>query len=69
MNRPVGAFMLAAVALYGFGRIYAGVHYPLDIAAGAAIGGVVTLFALGLKNLLQPLPTWVVKAFRILCLA
>ena len=69
VNRPVGAFMLAAVALYGFGRIYAGVHYPLDIAAGAAIGGVVTLFALGLKNLLQPLPTWVVKAFRILCLA
>ena len=69
VNRPVGVFLIAAAALYGFGRVYAGVHYPLDIAAGAAIGVVVTCLTLGLKNLLQPLPTWVVKAARILCLA
>ena len=69
VNRPVGLFLLAAAALYGFGRVYAGVHYPLDIAAGAAIGVVITCLTLGLKNLLQPLPTWVVKAARILCLA
>ena len=69
VNRPVGVFLIAAAALYGFGRVYVGVHYPLDIAAGAAIGVVVTCLTLGLKNLLQPLPTWVVKAARILCLA
>ena len=69
VNRPVGVFLIAASALYGFGRVYAGIHYPLDIAAGAAIGIVVTCLTLGLKNLLQPLPTWVVKAARILCLA
>ena len=69
VNRPVGAFLMVLAALYGFGRVYAGVHYPLDIAVGAAIGIVVTCLTLGLKNLLQPLPTWVVKAARILCLA
>lgn len=69
VNRPVGAFLIALAALYGFARVYVGVHYPLDIAAGAAIGIVVTCLTLGLKNLLQPLPTWVVKAARILCLA
>ena len=69
VNRPVGASLIALAALYGFARVYVGVHYPLDIAAGAAIGIVVTCLTLGLKNLLQPLPTWVVKAARILCLA
>ena len=34
VNRPVGIFLIAAAALYGFGRVYVGVHYPLDIAAG-----------------------------------
>ena len=69
VNRPVGASLIALAVLYGFGRVYAGIHYPLDIAAGAAIGIVITCLTLGLKNLLQPLPTWVVKAARILCLA
>ena len=61
--------MLVAVGLYGFARVYAGVHYPLDIVAGALIGAVMTVLVFKLRDLLEPLLTWVIKAARILCLA
>jgi undecaprenyl-diphosphatase len=38
---------LLAVAI-GFSRVYIGVHYPLDVLAGAAVGGVVGLAAVAL---------------------
>ena len=37
-NRAWGGWYLALAVLMGVARIYAGVHWPLDIAAGAAIG-------------------------------
>ena len=69
VNRRVGYFMLAAAGLYGFARVYAGVHYPLDVIAGALIGMVVAFLVFKLKDLLEPIPTIVLKAFRIFCLA
>jgi undecaprenyl-diphosphatase len=69
VNRRVGTVMLLATGLYSFARVYAGVHYPLDVAAGALIGIVVTFLTFKAKNLLEPLPTLVIKAARILCLA
>lgn len=37
-NRAWGAWYLALAVLMGVARIYAGVHWPLDIVAGAAVG-------------------------------
>ena len=45
--RPLAAAGIAYACLVGWSRIYLGVHYPLDILAGAgigmAVGGVILL--------------------------
>ncbi len=69
VNRRVGAVMYIVAAIYAFSRVYAGVHYPLDVTAGALIGIVVAWLVFKLRDLLEPLPTLVIKAFRIICLA
>ena len=42
-NRKWGAWYFILATLMGIARIYAGVHWPLDIIGGAAIGIVSTL--------------------------
>ena len=37
-NRRVGQVLLALGSLYALSRVYAGVHYPSDVIAGALIG-------------------------------
>lgn len=37
-HRRLGIGLMAAAALMGFARVFVGVHYPLDIAGGIAIG-------------------------------
>lgn len=69
VNRPVGAVLLVASGMFGFARVYAGVHYPLDVLAGALIGIVVTFLMYKAKALLGPIPVWTIKAARILSLA
>ena len=69
VHRRAGTVMFVVAGLYGLARVYAGVHYPLDIIAGAAIGLVVALLVFRLKDLLDPLPSMVIKGARILCLA
>lgn len=44
---------LLAVAI-GFSRVYIGVHYPLDVLAGAAIGVAVGLAAAAIVRRLRP---------------
>lgn len=34
-------FFFAFAALIGLSRVYIGVHYPLDVAAGAICGGFI----------------------------
>jgi len=45
--RPLAAMAIAYAVLVGWSRVYLGVHYPLDVLAGAgigiAVGGVVLL--------------------------
>jgi undecaprenyl-diphosphatase len=37
-NRKLGVLLLAMAMLVAFGRIYVGVHYPLDIVGGFIVG-------------------------------
>lgn len=69
LNRKVGTALLAAAFVYGFARVMAGVHYPLDIIGGAAIGVVVTFFVFKLRDLLMPVLMAVLRLARIFCLA
>ena len=38
VDRTFGLLMLPAAALVAIGRVYVGVHYPLDIVVGAIVG-------------------------------
>lgn len=69
VNRKLGTGMLIGASVYGFARVYAGVHYPVDIIAGAVIGFVISRFVLKLKALLGPIPDWFLKLARLFCLA
>ncbi|MCH7607679.1 MAG: phosphatase PAP2 family protein, partial [Chloroflexi bacterium] len=37
-HRRTGAALYALAVLWGLARVYAGVHYPTDVIAGAAVG-------------------------------
>lgn len=69
VNHRVGWVMFAISGLYGFARIFSGVHYPLDIISGAVIGIGVAGVMHWLRRLSEPLPTIVIRALRIFCLA
>lgn|GEM_PF-2843808 len=42
-NRLWGALTLVAAAALGISRVVIGVHYPLDVLAGAALGSTVAV--------------------------
>ncbi len=46
-----GLVMAILATLFGVARVMAGVHYPLDIVAGALVGGVAAVLALRLPGL------------------
>ena len=69
INRRIGAAMFAAAAVYGFSRVYAGVHYPSDILGGIIIALVVTAFTLRLRDLLRPALVVAIKLARLFAIA
>ena len=50
LNKKAGLWLLVLAGLIGFARIYTGVHWPLDILAGAVLGWAT---ALTLKKVLE----------------
>ncbi len=46
-NRALGLCLYALAFVWGFARVYAGVHYASDVLAGAVIGAAMGLAAVG----------------------
>ena len=42
-HRQTGGTMLILATLWSLARVYCGVHYPLDIVAGAGVGGLAAI--------------------------
>ena len=68
-DRRAGAVLLAAAAAHAILRVYAGVHYPSDVVAGALIGVAAAFMAYRLRALLGRVPEMVIKAARVFCVA
>jgi undecaprenyl-diphosphatase len=69
VNRRVGAVLFGLAILHSFSRIYVGIHYPLDILGGAAMGTLAALLIFGLIKLLGPWPGRLLKLLRSFYLA
>lgn len=68
-NRKVGYLFFLLALLWSFARVYCGVHFPLDVIGGAAIGILTSFAALGVLRITEPLPTWILKGMRRIYLA
>ena len=68
-NRWAGLGFLLTALLFGWARIFCGVHYPGDVLAGALLGGGVAYLAGRWQRLLDPLLGWVIWLARRVYLA
>jgi undecaprenyl-diphosphatase len=68
-NRRMGVAAYALASLWGFSRVFAGVTYPSDVLAGAAMGVAVTLAVCAALRWTEPLPTLVLRLARRFYLA
>jgi undecaprenyl-diphosphatase len=69
INKKVGTTLILLTSLYGLTRIYAGVHYPTDILAGASISIAITFLVFKAKKYLTPVLMWAIKMIRVFCVA
>jgi undecaprenyl-diphosphatase len=63
-HRGLGISLYVVAVLWGIARVYAGVHYPTDILAGAAIGFIAAFASLWLVRALEVIPRRVLSVFR-----
>ncbi len=68
-NRKASALLFLLAILWSFARVYCGVHFPLDILGGAAIGILSSFAAFGFLRIIRPVPTWILKGLRKFYLA
>ena len=69
VNRKLGWIAIGAASLYALARVYSGVHYPLDVLAGAAIAIPVTIIVFKMRDLLMPILVGAIRVARALRLA
>ncbi len=67
--RRIGLSLYALAFLWGFGRVYAGVHYPSDVIVGALIGVAAASILTGLFRLLTIIPRYIQMVARWVYLA
>ncbi|MDP7620013.1 MAG: phosphatase PAP2 family protein [Dehalococcoidia bacterium] len=69
VNRPFGIAMGLIATLMGVSRVYAGVHFPVDIVAGAAIGSLASLLAITLLRFMEPVTAGILRLAQRLYIA
>ena len=69
VNRKWGLWLLVLALVTGFGRVFLGIHYPLDIIGGAAIGVFTGFFALGVGWVINPLMDYILFLLRKVSMA
>ncbi|MBS4204520.1 undecaprenyl-diphosphatase [Lederbergia citrea] len=62
-RRKIGGIFLVFAVLMALSRIFIGVHYPLDVTAGATIALLVTFMVIWQRHLLEPLFNLVIRIF------
>ncbi|MFO8011185.1 MAG: phosphatase PAP2 family protein [Dehalococcoidia bacterium] len=68
-NRKASIPVFVLAVIWSVSRVYAGVHYPLDILGGAAIGMVTAFFSYGLLRVFHFIPEFCLNIGRKLYLA
>jgi len=68
-NRRLGASLLVPATLFGLSRIYCGVHYPLDVIAGALLGALSAYLVVRKGGFIDPLISLIIRTGRRLYLA
>jgi len=68
-NRKYGWLLLFIALVGGFARIYVGVHYPLDILGGAALGLFASCLAYGITYILKPVIAYILRVLSSIFLA
>ena len=68
-NRKLGYILSIPAIIIAFGRIYMGVHYPLDIVGGFAIAILATGIVVVAMKLCRSITDWLLKQMRRVYLA
>jgi len=68
-NRRLGTLLLVLATLFGLSRIYCGVHYPLDVIAGALLGALSAYLVVRKGGFIDSLISLIIRAGRRLYLA
>lgn len=68
-NRRAGTLCFIVATFFGFARVYIGVHYPLDVIGGAALGTITSYLFYKAFVLIKPLPRFIFRAMSALHLA
>jgi undecaprenyl-diphosphatase len=68
-NRKLGYVFLIPALIISFGRIYMGVHYPLDILGGLVLAILATGIVSAVMKLGKPCIEWLLKLMRKVYLA
>ena len=69
VNRRIGTALFVVAVVYGFSRVFVGVHYPADILGSVVIALVVTALTLRLRDVMMPVLVAVIKAARLFAIA
>ena len=68
-NWKYGVWLLALAVIGSFGRVYMGVHYPLDVLGGVGVGLAGCALAFGIGWVIRPLMDLLLKIFRFFYIA
>lgn len=68
-DRRASLIIWGLVGVWGFARVYVGIHYPIDIAGGMLIGAICAFIALKLISAANPLPSSLLRVAKRLYLA